>query len=65
MAPQIIFLICILIGAVVFAIQAAWEYFFYGDIEGHADDPKVARAIKKLGDQCSFVKSLGSYPNGD
>ena len=45
--------------------RKAWEYFFYVDIEGHADDPKVARAIKKLGDQCSFVKILGSYPNGD
>ena len=45
--------------------RKAWEYFFYVDIEGHADDPKVARAIKKLGDQCSFVKILGSYPDGD
>jgi len=45
--------------------RKAWEYFFYVDIEGHTEDPKVARAIKKLGDQCSFVKALGSYPNGD
>jgi len=45
--------------------RKAWEYFFYVDIEGHAEDPKVAKAIKKLSDQCSFVKVLGSYPNGD
>ncbi len=45
--------------------RKAWEYFFYVDIEGHADDTKVARAIQKLGDQCSFIKILGSYPNGD
>ncbi|MBL68814.1 MAG: prephenate dehydratase [Verrucomicrobiales bacterium] len=45
--------------------RKAWEYFFYVDIEGHAEDPKVARAIQKLGSQCSFVKVLGSYPNGD
>ncbi|MBR90440.1 MAG: prephenate dehydratase [Verrucomicrobiales bacterium] len=45
--------------------RKAWEYFFYVDIEGHAEDSKVARAIQKLGGQCSFVKVLGSYPNGD
>ena len=28
-------------------------------------DPKVAKAIAKLSETCSFVKILGSYPNAD
>ena len=31
--------------------------------DGHADDPKVARARAQLRAHCSFVKVLGSYPN--
>lgn len=43
--------------------RKAWEYFFFVDIDGHASDPKVARAIKQLSEHCVFVKVLGSYPN--
>ncbi len=43
--------------------RKAWEYFFFVDCDGHAEDRKVARAIVELGLQCSFVKVLGSYPN--
>lgn len=39
-----------------------WEYVFYVDIEGHRDDPKVATALKALGDRAAFLKVLGSYP---
>ncbi|KAB2664923.1 MAG: prephenate dehydratase [Verrucomicrobia bacterium] len=45
--------------------RKAWEYFFFVDCDGHAETPKVARAIEQLGQHCSFVKVLGSYPNGD
>ena len=45
--------------------RRAWEYFFFIDCDGHAQDKKVARAIETLQDQCSFVKVLGSYPNSD
>ena len=45
--------------------RKAWEYFFFVDCDGHADDPKVAKAIELLGHHCSFVKVLGSYPNAD
>jgi len=44
--------------------RKAWEYIFFADVDGHADDPKVAKAIRSLGDTCSFVKILGSYPHG-
>ncbi|MSR42894.1 MAG: prephenate dehydratase [Pedosphaera sp.] len=45
--------------------RKAWEYFFFVDCEGHAEDRRVARAITELGKHCTFVKVLGSYPNSD
>jgi chorismate mutase/prephenate dehydratase len=45
--------------------RKAWEYFFFIDCEGHAQDRGVARAIELLGEHCNFVKILGSYPNTD
>ncbi len=42
--------------------RRAWEYFFFVDIDGHAEDRKVARALEQLEGQCSFMKVLGSYP---
>jgi len=45
--------------------RKAWEYFFFIDCDGHAQDKKVARAIQQLGKHCNFVKILGSYPNAE
>jgi chorismate mutase / prephenate dehydratase len=42
--------------------KKAWEYVFFIDMDGHATDPKVARALKQMGKVCSFVQILGSYP---
>jgi chorismate mutase/prephenate dehydratase len=39
-----------------------WEYYFYVDVEGHIQDPKVARALEELKDNAAFFKVLGSYP---
>jgi chorismate mutase/prephenate dehydratase len=39
-----------------------WEYYFYVDIEGHEQEPKVAVALEQLRSECAFYKSLGSYP---
>ena len=39
-----------------------WEYVFYVDIEGHQQDPNVARALAELKRKASFLKNLGSYP---
>lgn len=41
---------------------AAWEYFFYVDVEGHMDDPPVAAAIAQLEQECTVLRVLGSYP---
>jgi len=43
--------------------RKAWEYFFFIDCEGHAQDKRVAAAIGLLGRHCNFVKVLGSYPD--
>lgn len=39
-----------------------WEYVFFVDIEGHAEDPRVVTALKKLEAAAPMVKLLGSYP---
>ena len=39
-----------------------WDYVFFVDIEGHALDPQVVAALKKLEAVASMVKLLGSYP---
>ena len=44
------------------ARTGSWEYYFYVDIEGHAQDVKVAQALTELQSQAAFFKVLGSYP---
>jgi len=39
-----------------------WEYYFYIDLQGHPDDPAVARALAELRAVCSYFKLLGTYP---
>ncbi|HEX7750528.1 MAG TPA: ACT domain-containing protein, partial [Bordetella sp.] len=39
-----------------------WEYYFYVDIEGHHDDPAVAKVLAILQKQVAYFKLLGSYP---
>jgi chorismate mutase/prephenate dehydratase len=39
-----------------------WEYVFYVDIEGHAQNANVARALAALQRKALFLKILGSYP---
>jgi chorismate mutase/prephenate dehydratase len=39
-----------------------WEYVFYVDIEGHARDARVAKALEEVRGQVTFLKILGSYP---
>lgn len=42
--------------------RKAWEYFFFVDCDGHVEDRKLSKAVALLGDHCSYVKVLGSYP---
>ncbi len=43
--------------------RKAWEYFFFIDVDGHAQDGPVSRAIRQLQTRCGYIKVLGSYPN--
>ncbi len=45
--------------------RKAWEYLFFVDCDGHVEDRQVAKALALLGEHCSYVKVLGSYPNGE
>ena len=35
---------------------------FYADIEGHPEDPAVARALEELAHFTNFIDILGVYP---
>lgn len=38
-----------------------WEYVFFVDIDGHADDETISAALADLVRRAAFVKVLGSY----
>lgn len=42
--------------------QGLWDYLFFIDIQGHRDDPYVAKALDMLHKNVSMLKILGSYP---
>ncbi len=39
-----------------------WEYYFYIDFIGSADDPVVTRALAHLSEYALMLRNLGSYP---
>jgi chorismate mutase / prephenate dehydratase len=39
-----------------------WEYYFYIDLQGHAQDANVGAALSELQGLCAYFKLLGSYP---
>jgi len=39
-----------------------WDYVFFIDIEGHAEDRRVAGALRSLKARASLFRVLGSYP---
>ncbi len=45
--------------------RKAWEYIFFVDCEGHMEDRRLSKAISLLGEHCSYLKVLGSYPDSD
>ena len=42
--------------------QAAWDYVFFVDIDGHQDDEKVSTVLQELLPNVNLLKVLGSYP---
>jgi len=39
-----------------------WDYVFFVDIEGHAEDPPVAGALARIRANATLFRVLGSYP---
>jgi chorismate mutase/prephenate dehydratase len=39
-----------------------WEYVFFIDIEGHAQEPAISQALQQLQQASAMLKVLGSYP---
>ena len=39
-----------------------WEYFFFVDVEGHAEDKQLRKALADLTVHCQLITILGSYP---
>lgn len=42
--------------------RGAWDYNFFIDIEGHADDEAVKGVLSKIKEEAAYFKVLGSYP---
>jgi len=40
----------------------AWEYIFFLDMEGHASEPRLRKALSEVEKKCFFLKVMGSYP---
>lgn len=44
------------------ARSGQWEYYFYIDLQGHPQEPRVASAMAELRAVCAYFKLLGTYP---
>ncbi len=42
--------------------ERPWEYYFFVDVQGHREDPKILRVLSELAKKTAFLKVLGSYP---
>lgn len=42
-----------------------WEYIFFLDLQGHAQNEKVKQSLSELENLCLHLKLLGSYPTGE
>jgi chorismate mutase/prephenate dehydratase len=42
--------------------QVNWEYYFFIDCTGHADEPQIAAALADVRKHCLMLTVLGSFP---
>lgn len=47
------------------ATGRSWEYFFFVDVEGHAENQPLREALENLRSQTLWLKILGSYPQAN
>lgn len=45
--------------------ERKWEYLFFVDFEGHAEEKKTAKVLQEMTARTTFLKILGSYPRGE
>ncbi len=45
--------------------ERPWEYLFFVDFEGHAEDEKIKKLLSKVRKSSVYLKILGSYPAGN
>jgi chorismate mutase/prephenate dehydratase len=39
-----------------------WDYVFFLDLDGHAEEPRVLKALEKMKSKASLLKVLGAFP---
>jgi chorismate mutase / prephenate dehydratase len=39
-----------------------WDYVFFLDLDGHAEDAQVGKALAEMKSKSSLFKVLGSFP---
>jgi chorismate mutase/prephenate dehydratase len=39
-----------------------WDYVFFVDLDGHAEDPSLRKALDEIKSKASLFKVLGAYP---
>jgi chorismate mutase / prephenate dehydratase len=44
--------------------ERPWEYLFFVDFEGHAEDENIKKLLSKVRKSSVYLKILGSYPAG-
>ncbi len=42
--------------------RGVWDYVFFIDIDGHAEDPTIGQALTELAQSAGLFRNLGSYP---
>jgi chorismate mutase/prephenate dehydratase len=45
--------------------ERKWEYLFFADFEGHAEEKKTEKLLREMKTRTTFLKILGSYPRGE
>ena len=39
-----------------------WDYVFFVDLDGHAENPALSKALAEIKEEASLFKVLGAYP---
>jgi len=45
--------------------RRAWDYVFFIDFEGHAENDRVKKVLEEVRRHCSYLVVLGSYPKAE